>query len=185
MKLRMLVLAAALWLFAGVDAQAQSTGALEMGLDGGVTLQIVDDSHRTLADVSFPIPALRVGYFLTDRVEMEPRVAYQRARIDNDAFDSGEAQTSQSGLAGLALAYHGGEPGHSRFFIAGGAIALFAGGTTAENHWGAEVGFGYKASLAPRWAARLELSVIRTFGNDAFPAAWMPSLTVGFSHLSH
>ena len=46
---------------------------IELGIDGGIMIGF-DDPNVTV--VSLPVQAFRVGFFMTDRVEIEPRLTF-------------------------------------------------------------------------------------------------------------
>lgn|SRR5262245_57724482 len=185
---RLMVLVALSSLTMASSVRAQSAGAIEMGFDGGVSFQFIDNEDVSLGQVSFPTPVLRVGYFLTDQLEIEPRGGLQAVKLEresDDPFSSlPEKESAESGFAALSLAYHPGDPNGSRMFFRGAGLVTFAGVGAPNSQAGAEAAVGYKARLASRWAARIELATTFMFDSDTAPGSWSPSLTVGISHFT-
>lgn len=169
-------------------AVAQSRGDIELGLDGGMGMTIYE--HRTFITVGIPAQDLRFGWFVTDRVEMEPSIAYQRIDTRTETTElisfppyryqlRGES-IEWAGSAQLALSYHVGEPGApGRAFVTGGGLLQFSKGSTSL--LGAEVGGGWKQRIDPHWALRAGLTVGRIFKSGA--GAWLPEIRFGFSHI--
>jgi hypothetical protein len=165
------------------NASAQSRGAIELGLDGGVGMAIIENA--TFIAVGFPAQGLRIGWFAGDRIEIEPSVGYYRYSSREDPeyqFFTGDRE-EEVGTADLALSFHLGEAENAgRAFVKGGGLVLF---TEDASQFGPEVGLGWKHRFdESHWALRIELAVGRTFDSDELEGAWLPSLTFGFSHFS-
>jgi hypothetical protein len=60
-------------LTASAATAQRASRPVELGIDGGIMIGF-DDPNVTV--VSLPVQAFRVGFFMTDRVEIEPRVAF-------------------------------------------------------------------------------------------------------------
>lgn len=167
-------------------ARAQASGAIETGLDGGVSSIHFDQSPGTLVTVSFPSPALRAGYFVTNRFEIEANAGYQRIKRENipgSPFAPVD-RVSQAGVAGLGVACSLGGAEKSSFFVRASGLVSWSGDDNPDTQGGFEGSIGYKAHLASHWAARMEGSFGKLFERGPIPAALISSFTVGFSYFS-
>jgi len=66
-------------------ASHRGSGPIELGIDGGVTFGL-DNPKTTI--VALPTQVFRLGYFLNDNVEIEPRVSINSAS-GGGVFDHG------------------------------------------------------------------------------------------------
>ena len=153
---------------------------IELGVDAAISTDDVTDATT----IQVPLQRLRVGFFVSPRLSVEPALAFIRASGD------GGSATSFTGDVGL-LAHLAGVPtGRARtpsLFVrpfVGLTRASFDfdddtdGSTTRAN---AGVGLGVKLPVADRLAWRLEGVYTRAFKSDEFPAANAFALNVGLS----
>ena len=55
------------------DAQRGASRPIELGVDGGISIGL-DDPNITV--VSIPVQAFRIGFFMNDKVSLEPRFGF-------------------------------------------------------------------------------------------------------------
>ena len=140
------------------DAQKSNARLIELGMDGGISIGFDDPNVTT---VSLPVQALRVGFFMNDKVSLEPRFNFNSV--------SGGGVSIRSYSLELGAVYHLG--GHARG--SGLYVRPFAGiagvggdvGSASDGFVGA--GAGIKLPFANRrLATRLEANLGHAF-NDA------------------
>jgi len=151
MMKRILVLAVAVALIAPA-AGAQRTsrnGSLELGIDAGLTFG-VGNSSGTL--FSLPTQVFRLGYFLSDKLEFEPRFSI------NSISGGGNTVSTYNLEAGLLLIPDGDRVGkglYLRPFV--GVAGISVSGGNSSNSGDVGVGVGLKLPFADRrLATRLE-----------------------------
>jgi hypothetical protein len=135
-------------------AQRGTSRPIEFGVDGGITIGF-DDPNTTV--VSIP-QAVRVGFFMTDRVSLEPRLNF-------NSFSQGDASlrtyAAELGVLFHPGGYRSGSPIYIRPFIGvegrGGS-----GPDDSDVYLGA--GVGVKLPFWDRrFAARLEANLAQVF----------------------
>lgn len=145
------------------DAQRNVSRPIELGMDGGINFGFDDPNVTT---VSLPVQALRVGFFMNDKVSLEPRFSFNSI--------SGGGTSLRTYALELGALYHlGGYNKGSNLYvrpflgIAGGSIDTGGAGNTSDSDAFMGAGVGTKLPFANRrLAARLEAN----FGH-AFDAA--------------
>ncbi len=155
---RRLTLAAGMLLLVPGGAAFAQQGAVEFGVDAGYELSIVDNSDN-VSSVGIPLQNLRIGFFVSDAVSIEPSVAL--AILSS----GGTTLTTFSGAA--SLLYHlSQDPAQSRMYLRGGAgIAVIDLGSNSVNQMGVSGGIGVKAPAGPL-AIRIEGHGGYSFEND-------------------
>jgi hypothetical protein len=141
------------------SSRRSSGGPIELGIDGGITFGL-DDPHFTL--VSLPVQAFRVGYFLNDRFEIEPRLSLTSV--------SGGGSTVSAYSLGLGLLYQpsGDRVGKGLYFrpfvaLNGVSVSGPGGGNSGE----AGIGVGVKLPFNDRrLATRLEANYSHSDGSN-------------------
>jgi hypothetical protein len=138
-------------------ASHRSSGPIELGIDGGVTFGI-GNTNGTV--VSLPTQVFRLGYFLSDNVEIEPRVSI------NSISGGGASITAYSMEAGVLFQPAGDRVGkglYLRPFL--GVSGVNVSGPAGNNNSGyAGVGFGLKLPFADRrLATRMEANYAHGF----------------------
>jgi len=153
--------AAALTLFATVaSAQGTAPRPLELGIDAGVTIGLGDNSFT---EIDIPVSAFRVGFPISPRTSLEPKVRINVITGDGDTFTSYRGE--------LGLLYHLGSdryPGayqraglYVRPFI--GIVGFSDGDSNSAGLLGA--GIGWKIPLVSRLSTRLEANFAHQFGD--------------------
>jgi hypothetical protein len=148
-------------------AGAQRARPIELGIDAGVAIGLGDNSVTV---VSIPAQAFRVGFFIDDRISLEPKFGLTTV--------SGEGDTFTTYAAELGLLYHFyrtrmrmepvGYPPLSAFYVrpfAGLVGASGGGNSTTNGLLGA--GLGMKVPLISRLASRFEANFAHIFGDDS------------------
>ena len=136
-------------------------GPVELGIDAGITFGL-DNPHFTL--VSLPTQAFRVGYFLNDRFELEPRVSI------TSVSGGGNSVTAYSLEAGLLWQPDGDRVGKGLYFrpFVGLVGVSVSGGGGGDNNSGlVGIGAGLKLPFADRrMATRLEANYSHSDGTN-------------------
>jgi hypothetical protein len=138
----------------GADAQRRTSRPIEFGVDGGITIGF-DDPNTTV--VSIP-QAIRVGFFMTDRVSLEPRLNF-------DSFSQGGGSLRTYAAELGALFHPGGYRTGSRIYIRPfvGVEGVGGSGPDDDDFY---VGGGVGVKLPfwdRRFAARLEANLAHVF----------------------
>lgn len=171
------VLAVAIGLFAGSQVAAQSR-PVELGLDAGFSTQLKDPKYST---IGIPLQRLRIGFFASDQVEVEPAVALNWLKPSDD-----DALTTLNGSLGV-LVHFNADAAKARPYVRPFAGLSYASiGGESESRFNAGAGLGVKVPIgsAERFAMRIEGGFTHTFKKDLFPANDEIHLTFGFSFLT-
>jgi hypothetical protein len=153
MMKKILVVAVALAFIAPTaGAQRNSrngSGGVELGIDAGLTFGIGNSSGTLF---SLPTQVFRLGYFLSDKLEFEPRVSF------NSISGGGNTVSTYDLEAGLLLIPDGDRVGkglYLRPFV--GVAGISVSGGNSANSGNVGVGVGLKLPFADRrLATRLE-----------------------------
>jgi hypothetical protein len=156
MMKRLAVLGCLTLALAASAASAQRAARpVEFGIDGGITFGL-DDPNLTL--VSIPVQAFRVGFFMSDRVSIEPRI--------NFSSISGGGASFQTYVLELGALFHPGgyRTGRALYIRPFGGIAGVNtdAGDESDGYLGA--GVGVRLPFADRrLATRLEANLSHVF----------------------
>lgn len=141
-------------------AQASAPRPLELGIDAGVTIGLGDNS---VTEIDIPAQAFRVGFPISPRTSLEPKLRLNILTGDGDTFTSYRAE--------LGLLYHLGSsryPGayqragmYVRPFA--GLVGFSDGSSSTSGLLGA--GFGLKMPLVSRLSSRFEANFAHRFGD--------------------
>ena len=154
--------AVALLALASVQADAQSTAPrpIELGIDAGITVGLDDDSFTT---IDIPVQAFRIGFPLSPRVSLEPKLRINVLTGEGDTFSTYRAE--------LGLLYHLGSsryPGayhraglYLRPF--GGIVGFSNGDSDSAGLLGA--GVGSTMPRVSRLSSRFEANFAHYFGD--------------------
>src|ERR1700732_4466079 len=163
MMKRLLILGIVAIVLVAPAAGAQRTsrngsGPIELGIDAGVTFGL-GSSNVTL--VSLPTQVFRLGYFLSDKLEFEPRFSV------TSVSGGGATVSTYNVEGGLLLIPDGDRVGkglYLRPFLGVAGIHLSGGNSSNAGYLGA--GVGVKLPFADRrLATRLEANYEHGFGN--------------------
>jgi hypothetical protein len=142
------------------DAQhsSQRSGAIELGIDGGVSFLF---ASPTLTQVALPVQDFRLGYFLNEKAEIEPRFNI------NSLHANGGGVTTYGFEVGLLLLPRGDRVGNGLYlrpFAGVTGVSVTGGGS--NNSGNAGVGVGLKLPFEDRrLATRMEANYTREFGS--------------------
>ena len=142
------------------DAQRNVSRPIELGMDGGIGFGFDDPNTTT---VSLPVQALRVGFFMNDKVSLEPRFSFNSI--------SGGGTSLRTYALELGALYHlGGYNKGSNLYvrpflgIAGGSVDNGGVGDASNSDAFMGAGVGTKLPFANRrLAARLEANFGHAF----------------------
>ncbi len=147
-------------------AGAQPPRPIELGVDAAVTIGLGDNSV-TVVDI--PAQAFRAGFFLNDRISLEPKFGLTTISGGGDTF------TSYLAELGLLLHFYRARMRADRYPYPSPLSAFyvrpFVGvlGTSAEGpnitNGRVGAGLGMKVPLANRLASRFEANFAHVFGD--------------------
>jgi hypothetical protein len=163
--------AAAVLSLVATVASAQSTAPrpLELGIDAGVTIGLGDNA---ITQIDIPVSAFRVGFPISPRTSLEPKIRLNIA--------TGNDVTVTSYRAEVGLLYHLGSdryPGayqragvYARPFlgIVGASIDVDDGDDDSDSAGLLGIGLGWKHPLVSRLSSRLEANFAHQFGDGDF-----------------
>ncbi len=168
---------------AGSEARAAGRGSTELGLDAGISwtfssnLNVADaTTTEDVVTVTVPVQSVRVGFFVSDRVQVEPSLGFVLVSV-------GDETLSQLSLGIDLLAAFASEPGAPAPYVTvGGLITSLDVGDDTATQFGVSGGLGVRFPQGDRWAVRLEGGLARLFENEGEAlAAWELFGTLGFS----
>jgi hypothetical protein len=143
------------------NAQRSSRGStpIELGIDGGVLFGL--DAPRATA-VILPLQDFRIGFLVTDKLELEPRFNFIAAHT------AGFTATSYTLEFGVVYQPSGDRVGNGfygrPFFGIDGSSVSGGGGSSSTGFAG--LGFGLKIPFSDRrLATRMEANYAHAFGN--------------------
>lgn len=136
----------------------RGSGQIELGIDGGISFGL-DDPNITI--VALPLQDFRFGYFLSDRVEIEPRFNVNSVHTDAGSITTYEFE------AGLLLQPGGDRVGRGLYLRPlVGVSGISASGTNGASTAYAGAGVGLKLPFSDRrLATRMEANYSHGFSN--------------------
>ena len=164
--IKKLTVAAAALAFAALPAktyaQANAPRPVEIGVDGGIIIGLGDNSGT---EIDIPAQALRVGFPISPRSSIEPRLGLR--------VFSGNGDTSTLYHFELGWLYHFGSSKYPGAYQRAGAyvrpfigLAGFSGdGSSTSGVVGA--GLGYKIPIIARLSSRFEANFAHSFGDTS------------------
>ena len=137
-------------------ASAQQTRLpAEFGVDAGISVSFDKPQVTT---TSIPVPAIRLGFYINDRVAIEPKVGLQSF---HDNTGSSAAYHAEVGVLFHFENSPVGRGVYARPFVGlGGVTGIGAGSGGAETLYGG--GLGLKVPVADRFASRFEVNYSHT-----------------------
>jgi hypothetical protein len=158
--MKILSLSIAAIAFTAAAAGAQSPAPLELGIDAGITIGLGDNSVTT---IDIPAQAFRVGFTISPRTSIEPKLQLHLVSGNGDTF------TSYRGEIGLLYHFGSGRyPGayqraglYVRPFV--GVVGFSDGDSQTSGLLGA--GLGYKIPLVAKLSSRFEANFAHRFGD--------------------
>ena len=172
--MRTLTVVIALLAMVSTTAVAQDGRPLELGIDAGVTFGL-DDPNVTR--VSIPVEAFRIGFFMTDRVSLEPAFSLQSISADDNDFTT---YLVELGLLWHMRAMRSGA--YVRPFMGVVGFSEDVGGEDdSESQFFAGAGVGLKIPIQDRLAWRLEANFAHAFESGDTEGGSQIGLRVGLS----
>ena len=154
------VAAALTFVATAASAQVSTPRPLELGIDAGVQMALGDNSFTV---ISIPAQAFRVGFPISPRTSLEPKIGITVISGDGDTFTTYRGE--------LGLLYHLGSsryPGayqragiYLRPFI--GIVGFADGDSDSAGLLGG--GIGWKQPIVSRLSTRLEANFEHQFGD--------------------
>lgn len=176
-RLRLIVASVAFLGFVPLVTASAQSRPIELGTDLGVAFDFA--GGQTMTTVSLPTAVLRVGFWMNDRISIEPNVNFTWVHVD------GGSATTVNGA--LALLYHfNTDATRTRPYIAvfpginhfdsgfGGVTQFFAGG-----------GLGVLVPLQEQLAFRAEALYSHNFESDEAFGFDEVAARFGFSFFTH
>ncbi len=139
------------------SATAQ-TGSIELGVDA---LSVGGDFTGNLITAVVPVRTLRAGFFVSDRVSVEPQMAFEY--VNFDGFDFWEVTLGVGSLLHLRR-----RPTRFRGYVRPLVTLNVSDTGKRASQIGLGAGVGGKIRLLERLALRLELVFGHAFGNEEF-----------------
>lgn len=179
--LRAVAISVALLACTRIPANAQRP--VEMGIDamfaihsfGGERLLEVSGPMGGMLALG-PLQAFRVGFFMNDRVSLEPSVGLNiLAEENSDAL-------TRFGFSANVLYHFGSVPSRGTFAGIGGNSMLIKSGDAASQ-FGVHALIGQNLALASRVNLRLAAGASHAFENDDFDSRQTYFVTLGVSYL--
>lgn len=178
----------ALSAFVGPAAAQAQEGSVEIGVDAEFAYHIIDNGGDDIFQVAIPFGGglidlprarngLRIGFFASDAVSIEPSISLSLLSDGDDTF-------WQLGL-GTALLFHlQTDRDETRPYLGvGGSLSTFGNGDTASQlSVSGEAGF--KFPVQNSFGLRLGAGVGRFFENDDFNGRTSIYATFGFSYFT-
>lgn len=154
-------------------ATAEAQRPIELGMDAGVMINL--DDPKTTA-FSLPIQGFRAGFFLSDRISLEPAIAFNWIKA------SGEDAFSTLALDAGLLFHLTPTAGRSQVYLRPvGGLSRFSGGDESASQFNIGGGLGVKLPLADRLKLRLEGSLRHALESDDLASGTALGLTIGVS----
>jgi hypothetical protein len=159
-----------------VRAQASASPPLEFGADAAVTV-LFDPSAVVL---TIPVAEVRAGYFVTPKIEIEPRLGLTAANGSGDSYT--EVHLTLGALYHLTLSRAAAQT-YVRPFASFSSVKFTGSSETRAGALG--IGLGVKLPVGTRFAFRPELDFAHTFAGDDVEDESRVQLLLGFSVYSH
>jgi outer membrane protein with beta-barrel domain len=158
---------------ASAQAQRQAPYPYEIGVDGTIARRSYDRGPD-VTTVSLPVNTLRVGLFVTNQIELEPSLSFQRITV-GDGDDR-----SQIDFSVAAPIYFTPERTKPQFFLRP-VVGLFHVSDPGGTQLNVGAGLGVKLPIDSRISTRLEAEYRHGNGSDDFAAYNQFGLIVGLS----
>jgi hypothetical protein len=160
-------------------AAGSASAQVEIGFDAGLTSTRIDGSDLTVVQTDIPVQRLRLGFFVSPGVQIEPSIGYSRVEFD------GVGQTTLQ--VGTDLVFHIGQnPYAPQLYVAGGPSLLrtdFGAGEETQVGVGGDVGL--KVPVGGWMALRLGVGYTRWLESDTLLGADEVGAFFGFSVFTH
>ncbi len=148
---------------------------VELGIDAGLSVTLTEGVDATITQVAIPASRFRVGFFVSDIVEIEPSLAFALLSVN------GETATAVGFQLGLAFHSTAKRDRPRMFFQVGGGLDYVNVEDFDDVQFGVGAGVGGKIPAGDRFAVRIEANYLRGFESDNRFAANIIQALVGFS----
>jgi len=140
--------------------RARNDGAIELGVDAGITFGL-DDPNLTV--IAIPVQSFRLGYFVSDKLELEPRFLVNSLHVGG----GGGTLTTYSFEIGALFLPSGDRVGRGLYIRPfGGFAGVSASGIASDSNGFLGAGVGLKIPFADRrLATRMEANYAHSFGD--------------------
>jgi hypothetical protein len=157
-------------------ARAQIGSPVEYGADAALAFML----DPSVVVLSVPVNDVRIGFFMSPRVELEPRFRLVAAR------GSGDSYTEAVLVLGALFHYSASRAAPQSYLRPFAAVtSVKLSGNDAATATSLGVGLGMKRPIGNRFAFRPELNYAHQFDNDAVGSQDRLELLLGFSVYSH
>jgi len=161
---------------ARVRAQGNVSPPLEFGGDAAVPVLF----NPSAVVLTIPVSEVRVGYFVTPQIEIEPRVNLIAANGSGDSYT--EVHLTVGALYHLTPSRAAAQT-YVRPFASFSTVKFTGSDETRAGALG--IGLGVKLPMGSRFAFRPELDFAHTFAGDDVEDESRVQLLLGFSVYSH
>jgi hypothetical protein len=161
--------------FAGTSALAQGR-PVEIGQDMGFSVTF---DGSTVTQVSIPAGDVRVGFYVADRVEIEPQLSLSYTHVSG-----GSLTVIGFDLTGL-IHFTADRTRAQPFFQPIVGIRFVDGGGSSASQFQAGAGIGAKLPVAERLAFRIEGIFAHYFKNNNFAEVNAVGARLGLSFFTH
>jgi len=167
-------------------ARAQQ-GVTEIGFDMALAYETESEIFSaslpfggTLGTLVGPQGGVRVGFFLSDALALEPTVSFQLISYGGGDFSDGDTETALG--TSVKLLYHFGvDPDATRIYLGAGPTFTWLDLGDSNTQFGLTGEFGAKLPIASRVGARLAAGYMHGFENDDFGSRNVIYGTAGLS----
>lgn len=158
--IKTLTIAVAAIAFASLPAAAQAPRPLELGIDAGVTIGLGDNS---VTEIDIPVSAFRVGFPITPRSSIEPKLRLNVTSGSGDTFTSYRAEVGW--LYHFGTSRYPGAYQRAGLYVRpfAGLVGFSDGDSNTSGLLGA--GLGYKMPIISRLSSRFEANFAHLFGD--------------------
>lgn len=137
---------------------AQAARPIELGIDAGISFSL-DDPKVTI--VSLPAQSFRAGFFISNRISLEPKVSLM------SVSGGGERLTLWSAELGVPIHLSVSPIGRGYYVRPFGGGSGASGGGESESGGYAGIGLGGKFGINDRLATRIEGNYAISFEDDS------------------
>ena len=162
---------------ASAHAQRQASYPYEIGVDGTIARRSYDGENglasSSVTTVSLPANTLRVGLFITNQIELEPALSFQR-------INAGDNDYTQVDFSVAAPIYFTPERTKPQLFVRP-VVGVYHVSHPDVSQVNVGAGFGVKLPIDSRISTRFEAEYRHGNGGDEFRSYNQIGLIIGLS----
>jgi hypothetical protein len=158
---------------ATAGAQSSATRPVELGIDAEVASTV--GSSPNFTTVAIPAGVFRIGFFVSNDLSIEPRVAI------NSVSGGGSTFTTYRGELGLLYHFLPGERIGSGVYLRPFAGFMGQSGSGSDTQADLGIGLGTKIPFTDRLATRLEANYLHTFSSGSSTGGNQIGASIGLS----